>query len=444
MDAVKFPIMKFPLLLAILSNVAAWTSSWIISGSCRSSSRSALFAAKIDLNPLLKDIQPSKTVQVFSQVKELEAAGETITSLCVGEPDFGPPENVGLAVNDAIANGDTRYTAVTGTNDLRKAICKDLKRRKGISYESTQVVVANGAKQAVYQGLLALAGQGDAVIVPAPYWPSYPEQVRLCGASPILLETKPEDSYLLSPEVLRQTLEPNKNVKALILCHPSNPTGGVYSKEDILALGDVLKDFPQVTIIADEIYERLVYDGTECPCIAQLLPDVSVVTINGFSKAYAMTGFRLGYLAGPTDIAKAVTTLQGQLTSCASSIAQAAGVAALEASNDGWVDDRVKELQDKRDFVVQSLRSMPRVKLPGIPKGAFYVLPDISAYCGSDDTQFCVELLQRQKLAIVPGSSFGAPGTIRLSYATSMDELTTAMDKLSSFLSEERDRLGLD
>ena len=399
------------------------------------------------LNPLLESIQPSATVQLFSKVKALQAAGQTITSLCVGEPDFGPPPCVIDAVRTALSNGDTRYTAVTGTIDVRTAICHDLERRKpGLVYTPEQIVVANGAKQAVFQALLAVAGVGDVVLVPAPFWPSYPEQVRLCGATPVLLESTAATGYLLDPATLREALQKHPSVKALILCHPSNPTGAVYSEEQLQALAQVLAD-TNVAVIADEIYERLIYndDHGSCPSIALAMPDTNVVTINGCSKAYAMTGFRLGYAAShnPT-LVTAMTTLQSQLTSCASSIAQAAAAVALvdDDSVDAWLAERTRELQAKRDFVWQALQGMPGVVLPADPPpGAFYVLPNVAAYCTGDsrtDADFCVELLERHQLAIVPGSSFGAPGTVRLSYATSMDELREAMDKLATYLEEER------
>jgi aspartate/methionine/tyrosine aminotransferase len=409
--------------------------------------RSRLFAVssssvhQIAVNPRIADIQPSKTVEIFSLVKQMQADGEIVTSLCVGEPDFLPAPAVLAAAVKAVENGETRYTAVTGTLELRQAIAADLLRRKGVTYDpKTDIVVGNGAKQCVYQGILAVAGAGDQVLVPAPYWPSYPEMVALAGASPVIVPTTADTGYLMTAEQLRRTLEEHSSVKCLILCNPSNPTGGVYSVEQLAELTAVLEDFPDVAVLADEIYERLVYEGdstTSCPAFAAM-PGMfhRTLTVNGFSKAYAMTGMRLGYLAAPAHLARAVTTIQSQLTSCAGSISQAAGVAALKLVTDAEMQQNVEIMRVKRDYVLKELASMPNVHVAVPPAGAFYVLPDVSAY--GDDAELCMDLLKSKKMAIVPGSSFGAPGTVRLSYATSMEELEIAMNKLRTFLQERK------
>jgi aspartate/methionine/tyrosine aminotransferase len=392
----------------------------------------------ISLNPIVASVKVSKTVEIFSLVKQMEAEGEAVTSLCVGEPDFLPPKAVLEAATEAIQRGDTRYTAVTGTADLRDAIATDLKRRKGLDYNpQTEIIVGNGAKQCVYQGVLATCGPGDAVIVPAPYWPSYPEMVALAGAESIVVDTTADSGYLVTPEKLRETLERNANIKLLILCNPSNPTGGVYHQEKLEGLAEVLRDFPQVAILADEIYERLVYEG-DCPSFASMEGMFSrTLTVNGFSKAYAMTGMRLGYVAAPEKLAKAITTIQSQLTSCAGSISQAAGVAALTKVSDKELNDNVVIMKEKRDYVLGELERIPGVSVAMPPNGAFYVLPNVSSYFDGDDAELCLQLLKAKKLAIVPGSSFGAPGTVRMSYATSMEELGIAMTKFSEFLSEQ-------
>lgn len=405
----------------------------------------------VQLNPLLSSIQPSKTVEIFSLVKEMQAAGNQVTSLSVGEPDFDPPQAVKDALLKAIGAGNTRYTAVTGTVELRQAISRDLQRRKGVEYNpQTEIVVANGAKQAVYQGILATVGVGDKVIVPAPYWPSYPEMVKLAGGTPIILDTSSESGFLMDPKQLRDCLETHGGaVKLLILCNPSNPTGGVYRESDLEELVAVLQDFPQVVILADEIYERLVYYDSDDSTIAAStagspmmasMPGMwnRTMTINGFSKAFAMTGLRLGYMAAPAPLARACTTLQSQFTSCASSVSQAAGVAALEEVSDEELDANVQIMKSKRDYVLEKLQSMAHVTVEIPPMGAFYVLCDVSHYCqsGLDDTQFCLNLLREQSLALVPGSSFGAPGTVRISYATSLEELGVAMEKLQAFLEQ--------
>jgi aspartate/methionine/tyrosine aminotransferase len=398
----------------------------------------------IAINPIVKNVKVSATVQIFSNVKQMQAEGIEVTSLCVGEPDFPPPQAVLDAASKAILDCDTRYTAVTGTAALRQAIADDLLTRKGITYDpNTEIVVGNGAKQCVYQGVLATAGPGDTVIIPAPYWPSYPEMVALAGANSVILDTKEEDGYLITPEALRSCLEETKdqNVKLMILCNPSNPTGGVHNRKCLEELAAVLEDYPQIAILADEIYERLVYNDSEEDAhvsFASISPEMyqRTMTINGFSKAYAMTGMRLGYMAAPQPLAKAATTIQSQLTSCAGSISQAAGVAALRDVKEEEMEKNVAIMRAKRDYVIDRLSKMDRVNLAVPPTGAFYVLPDVSTYYNGDDTRLCLDLLEKKRLALVPGSSFGAPGTVRISYATSVEELEIAMNKLQDFLEE--------
>ena len=395
----------------------------------------------IQLHSRLSQIQPSKTVEIFSLVKQMQAEGTDVTSLCVGEPDFCPPQPVLDALVKAVQSGDTKYTAVTGTLELRKAILHDMVSRRGVpadAYSETDIVVGNGAKQSVYQAILATCGEGDEVLVPVPYWPSYPEMVKLAGATPVLVDTNSQDGYLLTPTVLRKTLEDHPNAKLLIFCNPSNPTGAVHDQQHLQSLVNVLQDFPHLTVLADEIYERLVYDGSaHCPAMATLMPQ-RTITINGFSKAYAMTGLRLGYAVAPSHVAKAMATIQGQLTSCASSISQAAGVAALQDIDEAVLIQLYDEMKGKRDYVLSRLEQMPHVKMDVPPQGAFYVLPDVSYYSGEDDTQLCLDILQQAELALVPGSSFGKPGTVRISYATSLEELDVAMTKLEKFLESKR------
>jgi aspartate/methionine/tyrosine aminotransferase len=418
-------------------------------------------SSSININPLLSNVKVSATVQIFSQVKQMQAEGIDVTSLCVGEPDFPPPQAILNAASRAILDCDTRYTAVTGTSPLREAIASDLKERKGISYNPVnEIVVGNGAKQCVYQGVLATSGVGDAVIIPAPYWPSYPEMVTLAQATSIILPTKEEDGYLINPQSLRECIEKNieedhngdgtTNIKLLILCNPSNPTGGVHSKAQLEEIANVLDDYPQIAILADEIYERLVYkeggsddngdDDDDHVSFASISDSMyqRTMTINGFSKAYAMTGMRLGYMAAPQHLAKAATTIQSQLTSCAGSISQAAGVAALQEVTEEEMERNVEIMREKRDYVIDQLKGMEGVNLAVPPTGAFYVLPDVSSFYDGDDTQLCLDLLKSKRLAIVPGTSFGAPGTVRISYATSLEELAVAMSKLKEFLEEAK------
>lgn len=412
------------------------------------------------LNPLLSLIKPSKTVEVFSLVQQLRSEGMDIVSLCVGEPDYAPPPSVLETTSHALHKGEyTRYTAVNGLLELRQAIAKDYQRRKSLTYDpQTQIIVSNGAKQCVWQTILALAGKDDVVLIPAPHWP-YPDMTALTSATPIMIPTKAEQGYLLQPHELRQALQDHPTTKLLILCNPSNPTGGVYTIEQLQELVTVLQDYPQVHILSDEIYERLVYtndDNVEieddftyvdtCPSIATLSPDMyrRTIVINGLSKSHAMTGFRIGYLlAGNPAIAKAVSKIQSQITSCASSVSQYAAITALTKVSDAELELNYQVMRSKRDYVLQRLSEMPHVTVQVPPQGAFYVLPDISYYCSDakeedadnfDDVALCVELLYQVGLALVPGSAFGAPGTVRISYATSMEELTLAMQKLQDYL----------
>jgi len=427
--------------------VPKFQSPTIQSPSISTSTSTSMFSSTtntpITINPIVSKVKISKTVEIFSLVKQMQADGvEDITSLCVGEPDFPPPQAVLTAAAEAIQACDTRYTAVTGTADLREAIAEDLKTRKGIEYDATtEILVGNGAKQCVYQGIFATCGPGDTVIVPAPYWPSYPEMVALSGASCKILETKEDDGYLITPEALRECLESCKDTaKLLIFCNPSNPTGGVHELSRLKELANVLEDYPNVAILADEIYERLTYNDNGHDSFAAVSENMfqRTMTINGFSKAYAMTGMRLGYLAAPKHLAKAATTIQSQLTSCAGSVSQAAGVAALKNVPESEMEANVEIMREKRDYVISRLEKMDGVTLAVPPTGAFYVLPDFSTYYDGDDGALCLDLLKEQKLALVPGSAFGADGTIRISYATSLEELEVAMNKLETFLESKK------
>jgi aspartate/methionine/tyrosine aminotransferase len=409
------------------------------------------------------------------------ARGEDVVSLCVGEPDFDPPAAILAASHKAVDNGLTRYTAVSGTTPLRKAISKHLLDRKGVAYTIDEILVCNGAKQAVFEAVLATVRPGDEVLIPSPYWPSYPEIVKMAGGTPIIVETAREDGYLLRPEALAAAL--SAKTRMLIFCNPSNPTGAVHGVAAVEALAAVLATHEhggQVWVLADEIYERLVYDGAECPAFAAARGGAMwqrTLTVNGFSKAYAMTGFRLGYLAAPERVVRACAKLQGQITSCASSVAQAAGVAALEEVPwRGVLQPLVAELQAKRDMAFARLQGIPGVVLPrSPPAGAFYLLPEVDSFFGrvsgggsangagassgqakrkmtkpeakgrkagsrggallTDSTAFCLALLEEAGVALVPGAAFGTPKTVRISYATGRDDLTRALDRLEEWLS---------
>ncbi|CAM9860766.1 unnamed protein product [Pylaiella littoralis] len=393
------------------------------------------------ISPMVKTVSPSKTLEVHSLTQDMKARGERVVSLCVGEPDFQPPPAVIEATANAARKGITKYTGVTGTVDLRRAICADLARRKNLTYSAGDIVVTNGAKQAVYQAVLAVVRPGDEVIVPAPYWPSYPEMVRLAGGVPVVVETNVEEEYLLTAEKLRTAL--TDKTRMLIFCNPSNPTGAVHSKERCGELAAVLAEKgPNCWVLADEIYERITYDT---PHVAfATLPGMfeRTMTVNGFSKSHAMTGYRLGYLAAPPIIIKAVTTIQGQITSCASSISQAAGLAAL-AVTDEDMQVSFDVMRQKRDFVLKRLLEMHDL-VTAVPQGAFYVFPDVSAHFGKSApdgtviggaTDLCLYLLREYKVALVTGDGFGYPRGIRISYAASMEEIDEALGEFGKCIS---------
>lgn len=407
-----------------------------------------------ELSVLVEGLKPSATVEVHGLTMQLRAAGEEVVSLCVGEPDFPPPKAIVDAIGAAAVAGATRYTEVTGTKELREAIASDLAKRKGTAYAPTEIVVANGAKQAVYEALLALVGPGDEVVVPAPYWVSYPSMVEMAGAAVVQVDADIADGYKLTADALKSVLTPK--TKTLIFCNPSNPTGAVVDENgqrELLAVLDAHEAATgkKVWVISDEIYEQLHYEPATPHASFAALGGSSfdrTVTINGFSKAYAMTGFRLGYLAAPQAVARACGKIQGQITSCASSLAQAAGVAALNLPA-GALDGDVAEFKRRRDLVLAQLEAIAakrgRIRCPPAPEGAFYVFVDVSGTlglsCGGDavdsSTSFCTALLAKRKLALVPGDAFGAPDGVRISYAASEAELTTALAAIDAFVNDD-------
>ena len=394
------------------------------------------------ISPMVDNMATSKTIEIHSLTKDMESKGQQVFSLCVGEPDYQPPAEVIRATSAAADKGMTKYTAVTGDAKLRKAIAADLTSRKGTPYTPEQIVVANGAKQSVIQSLLSVVSPGDGVVIPSPYWPSYPDMVKMCGADPVVVETSASNGYILSGKDLRRALESNGRISCLIFCNPSNPTGGVANRQQLDEIAAVLRDFPDVIIIADEIYERLVYD-IEHTSFASLegMYDRTVV-INGFSKSHSMTGYRIGYSASAMDIAKAVGKLQSQMTSCASSVGQEAARAALTEVGDEWIVDRVRELKVKRDLAYDLLLSIPHLTCPK-PDGAFYLLPDVSHYYGKTTPAgaavdgshaLCLELLRSRQVALVSGDAFGDDRCIRLSYAASEELITNSINRLKDFL----------
>ena len=387
----------------------------------------------------LKRIKPSPTIAVTQKAKELKAAGKDVIGLGAGEPDFDTPDNIKKAAIDAIKAGDTKYTAVDGTKDLKEAIVKKFKRENNLNYTIDQITVGAGGKHVIYNLMMATLNKGDEVIIPAPYWVSYPDIVLLAGANPIVIECSEEQGFKLSAKDLEAKI--TNNTKWLILNSPSNPTGACYSEQEIKNLSQVLKRNPHVNILSDDIYEHITYDNFKFFTIAQI-PEIKnkVITMNGVSKSYAMTGWRIGYAAGDKDIIKAIAKIQSQSTTNPSSISQAAAVEALNGKQD-FIPVRAKAFQERRDFVVNSLNAIEGISCLK-PQGAFYVFPNCKGLIGkkdksgkkiTNDTEFVQSLLENNDVAVVQGSAFGLEGFFRISYATSMEKLEIAMKRIKSF-----------
>lgn len=400
-------------------------------------------AIPLRVSPSITNMDESKTVQIFSKVANMKSNGEAVNgALCVGQPDFPPPPAVIEATAEAAKKGLTSYTGVTGTLELRKAVCTYLSEQKHTPYAPEEIMVACGGKQAIYEVMMALCQEGDEVLIPTPYYTSYPDIVKLSGAKPVFVPTSAESGYALLPGDLEAALTPK--TRMLIICNPSNPTGGAIDRAQLEAIAQVLRkpEHSQVYVMSDEIYERICFDGLEHVSFAALEGmRERTLTINGFSKAFAMTGYRLGYLAAPAPIVKAATKLQSQITSCAASISQHAGIAALESPRE-IIDGHVRELQSKRDAALAQLLAIEGVSCPK-PGGAFYLLPDISSYFGRktaagqavpDANALCLHLLDEYKVALVPGDAFGAPKCIRISYAATMENINDAITKLGACL----------
>ena len=387
----------------------------------------------------LKRIKPSPTIAVTQKAKELKAAGKDVIGLGAGEPDFDTPDNIKKAAIDAIQSGDTKYTAVDGTKDLKEAIVKKFKRENNLNYTIDQITVGAGGKHVIYNLMMATLNKGDEVIIPAPYWVSYPDIVLLAGANPIVIECSEDQGFKLSAKDLEAKI--TNNTKWLILNSPSNPTGACYSEQEIKNLSQVLKRNPHVNILSDDIYEHITYDDFKFFTIAQI-PEIKnkVITMNGVSKSYAMTGWRIGYAAGDKDIIKAIAKIQSQSTTNPSSISQAAAVEALNGKQD-FIPIRAKAFQERRDFVVNSLNAIKGISCLK-PQGAFYVFPNCKGLIGkkdksgkkiTNDTEFVQSLLENNDVAVVQGSAFGLEGFFRISYATSMEKLEIAMKRIKSF-----------
>ena len=388
-----------------------------------------------------QNVSPSQTMKVSGRAKELAREGKSIISLSAGEPDFKTPSHICNAGIDAITEGFHGYTMNTGMPELREAISEKLKNENRIEISSSQIVLSNGAKQSVGFTLLATIDKGDEVIIPAPYWVSYPEMVKLAEGTPVIVNTLFSNNYKLTAEQLEESL--TEKTKAIILCSPSNPTGSCYTKDELKELADVLDDYPNVIILSDEIYEYIVFEGDHVS-ILNAAPHLltRTVVINGFSKGFAMTGWRLGYMAGPKPIADAVAKIQSQETSAPSSISQKAGIAAYTGTMKP-VEEMRKAFKERRDYIVNALQAIDGVEC-FTPSGAFYVFPDVHTFLGKitpagtnieTTSDLCIYLLEEFGVATVPGDAFGEPNGIRLSYAASMDDLEEAMVRISNGLS---------
>ena len=383
----------------------------------------------------LKRIKPSPTIAVTQKARELRAAGKDVIGLGAGEPDFDTPENIKKAAIEAIKSGDTKYTAVDGTPALKKAIIRKFKRENKLNFSLDQITVGTGGKQVLYNTFMATLNKGDEVIIPAPFWVSYPDMVLLAGGKPKIVKCTEQEGFKLTAKKLKKAI--TKKTKWLILNSPSNPTGAGYSKKEIQDLAKVLVRKKKIFILSDDIYEHIRYEGFNFFTIAQISKlKERTLTMNGVSKSYAMTGWRIGYAAGPKEIINAIRKIQSQSTSNPSSISQAAAVEALNGQQN-FIKERAEAFRERRDFVVNSLNNIKGINCL-TPNGAFYVFPSCKKLLNKKtklktDTEFVQKLLEKSMVAVVQGSAFGLDGYFRISYATSMENLKKAVTRIKDF-----------
>ena len=391
----------------------------------------------------VRNLSESATLEMTRKSRELKLQGRDVINLSIGEPDFNTPEIIKNAGISAINENITHYTPVSGFKELREAIAAKLKRDNGLDYSFNQIIVSTGAKQSIANALLALVNPGDEVIVPAPYWVSYPEMVKMAEGKMVEIPTSIENDFKVTPEQIEAAI--TGKTKVLMLNTPSNPTGSYYTKDELKGIAGVIARYPDIYVISDEIYEYINYTGKH-ESIAQF-DEIKerVVVINGVSKGYAMTGWRIGYMAATAEIAKACDTLQGQVTSGASSIAQMAALQAMkiDPATSGEIKGMVDAFRSRRDLVKSKLDEIPGMKT-NLPAGAFYFYPDVTYYIGksngeatiNNDNDLCLYLLDKTYVALVPGSAFGTPGYVRLSYATSEENLLDAIERMKKALSK--------
>ncbi len=383
----------------------------------------------MDLSSHAIQLSPSLTLAIDSKAKAMRAEGLDVCGFGAGEPDFDTPEHIKEAAIKALQEGFTKYTPSAGLPELRTAISEKFSADNGLDYKPGQVVVSNGAKQSCYNAILACCQPGDEVVIPAPYWLSYPDMVRLVGAEPVIVKTKAENSYKMTAEEFEKAMSPR--TKMVILNSPGNPTGSVYTREELEALVEVALS-EDIFILSDEIYEKLIYDDAVHISPASLSKEAYdlTITVNGFSKAYAMTGWRLGYLGAPEEIAKVIDSLQSHSTSGPNSFAQKGAVAALKGSQQCVADMR-EEFNIRREYMYERITAIPNISAVK-PLGAFYLLADISKF-GFSSTNFADRLLSKAEVAVVPGVAFGDDNTIRLSYAADLETIKTGLDRIEQF-----------
>ncbi len=388
----------------------------------------------------LSRIKPSPTIAVSQKARELKAAGRDVISLGAGEPDFDTPDNIKEAAIEAIRRGETKYTAVDGIPELKAAIVEKFRRDNGLEYETAQITVGNGGKQVLYNAFMATLNPGDEVIIPAPYWVSYPDMVLLAGGTPVIVETTLENNFKLTPEDLEKAI--TENTKWFLFNSPSNPSGAAYTRDELKALTEVLMKHPHVWVMSDDIYEHLVYDDFEFVTPAQVEPGLfeRTLTVNGVAKAYAMTGWRIGYAGGPVELIRAMGKLQSQSTSNPCSISQWAAVEALNGPQD-FIAESNRVYKARRDMVVKMLNAAEGITCP-TPEGAFYVYPSIAGCIGKKtpdgkvietDEDFVTALLEAEGVAAVHGAAFGTSPNFRVSYATSTEALEEACKRIQRF-----------
>ena len=391
----------------------------------------------LQLSSRVQSIKPSPTLAVTNKAAELRAAGQDIIGLGAGEPDFDTPDHIKAAAIEAIHNGQTKYTAVDGTPALKKAIIAKFKRDNGLNYEANQILVSSGGKQSFFNLALAVLNAGDEAIIPAPYWVSYPDMVLVAEGKPVILESTAETRFKITPQQLEGAI--TDRTRLFVINSPSNPSGMAYTLSELQALGDVLKNHPQVMIATDDMYEPILWTGEPFCNILDATPELydRTFVLNGVSKAYAMTGWRIGYAAGPAKIIGAMKKIQSQSTSNPASVSQAAAQAALDGSQD-CVQTMVTAFRERHDYLVEALNTLPGVDcLKG--DGTFYAFPSFQGAINADssvsnDVEFAEKLLKEAGVALVPGSAFGMPGHMRLSFATSQEILTNAIERLRKAL----------